>query len=265
MAPLISTVTELVRARAAQTLGGAARYAVKAAVPNGFTPSQTIDDPPSRILARQQNPQSVQTVPVQTVPGGYSVTGPDPGTVVGITLGSVAGFLLVLWIIYTCINLGNPAIAETTSSYGGTASVVTRKTRGHSRHRHSSRHHSHRRGSRIEVRTTSTSRPARVVPVVVDEPSELGPRGRPHVERVVLESTTSRRLSGSRPPPPPSGGPTYGVPVPGPRIVHSDDESSEDEVVVIEERSRSPPQRRHRSRRGSSAYEERRYSESRRR
>ncbi|EHA54645.1 hypothetical protein MGG_01488 [Pyricularia oryzae 70-15] len=260
MAPLISTVAELVRARAVQSLGGADRYAADA-----FAPPQTLDDSPSRILARQQqNPQSVPTVPVQTVPGGYSVTGPDPGTVVGITLGSVAGFLLILWIIYTCINLGNPGIAETTSSYGGTASVVTRKTRGHSHHRHSSRHHSRRRGSRIEVRTTSTSRPARVVPVVVDEPSELGPRGRPHVERVVLETSTSRRLSGSRPPPPP-GGPTYGVPVPGPRIVHSDDESSEDEVVVIEERSRSPPQRRHRSRRGSSAYEERRYSESRRR
>ncbi|TLS28885.1 hypothetical protein PpBr36_01006 [Pyricularia pennisetigena] len=261
MAPLISTVAESVRTRAVQSLGGAARYVADAASKT-FTRSQAIENSPSRILARQQNPQSVQTVPVQTVPGGYTVTGPDPGTVVGITLGSLAGFLLILWIIYTCINLGNPAIAETTSSYGGTSSVVTRKTRGHSHHRHSSRHHSRRRGSRIEVRTTSTSRPARVVPVVVDETSDLGPRGRPHVERVVVESSTSRRISGSRPP---TGGPTYGVPVPGPRIVHSDDESSEDEVVVIEERSRSPGQRRHRSRRGSSAYEERRYSESRRR
>ena len=28
--------------------------------------------------------------------------GPQPGTVVGITLGSVCGFLLILWLLYTC-------------------------------------------------------------------------------------------------------------------------------------------------------------------
>lgn len=250
-----------------RSLGHAARYAIDTASHTFASSRATNDDKlaTSRILPRQQQQTQVPTVPVQTIPGGYNVSGPDPGTVAGITLGAVGGFLIILWIIYTCINLGNPAIAETTSSYGGTASVVTRKSRNHSRtHRHSSRQHSHRRGSRVEVRTTSTVRPARGIPVMVDEMSDLDPRGRPHVERVVVEESTTRRISGSRPPP---GGPAYGVAVPGPRIVHSDDDSSsEDEVVVVEERSRSPPPpRRHHSRRGSSAYEERRYSESRRR
>lgn len=31
--------------------------------------------------------------------------GPPPGTVVGIVLGSVAGFLLLLWLIYTCFGM----------------------------------------------------------------------------------------------------------------------------------------------------------------
>lgn len=32
--------------------------------------------------------------------------GPAPGTVVGIVIGSVAGFLLILWLLYTCFTLG---------------------------------------------------------------------------------------------------------------------------------------------------------------
>ncbi|MCJ1284687.1 hypothetical protein MMC26_004023 [Xylographa opegraphella] len=43
------------------------------------------------------------------IPASYAGldAGPDPGTVVGITLGSVAGFLLILWLIYTCFNMGS--------------------------------------------------------------------------------------------------------------------------------------------------------------
>lgn len=47
------------------------------------------------------------------VPSTYSGinSGPEPGTVVGIVLGSVGGFLLLLWLIYTCFNLGGPSSA----------------------------------------------------------------------------------------------------------------------------------------------------------
>lgn len=47
------------------------------------------------------------------VPSTYSGinAGPPPGTVVGIVLGSVGGFLLLLWLIYTCFNLAGPSTA----------------------------------------------------------------------------------------------------------------------------------------------------------
>lgn len=152
-----------------------------------------------------------------TVPGNYPDlnAGPDPGTVVGIVLGSVGGFLLLLWLVYTCLQIGGRG--DTVSSYG-TESVVTRK----SRRRHS-RHHHHRspRRETVEVRTS------RVVPPP---------------ERVVVEESVRRTSSQAPPPAPP---PMHAPPPPRivtPRIVTDDEE---DEVVVIEEHS---PPRRHKSR-----------------
>ncbi|KAL8338866.1 hypothetical protein RB601_006141 [Gaeumannomyces tritici] len=236
-------------------------------------------DPPTRALAARQFAATTSTVP-----GGYHTAGPEPGAVVGITLGSLAGFLLVLWLVYVCINMGNAprAVTDATSSYGGTASVV--EVRKSSRHRHasaaaarrrssqsahrSSRHHSRRRGSTVEVRTSTTARG----PIILDdgEMSALGggggmgrPPPPPHVERVVVEESTrtarARRMSAG------SSLPERGIPVPGPRIVPMDSDDSadeEDEVVVIEERS--PPPRR-RSRRGSGMTGERIYYEQRER
>lgn len=170
-------------------------------------------DPPSRVLlhARQDT---------DTVPGHYAAqnSGPDPGTVVGIVLGSVGGFLLLLWLVYTCLQIGGRG--ETVSSYG-TASVVTRK----SRRRHSHHHRSPGRRETVEVRTS------RVVP---------------SQERVVVEESVRRTSSQAPPPPPPMSGPP-------PRIVSDD----EDEVVVIEEHSppRRHKSRSHR-RRSSSARRE---------
>ena len=45
---------------------------------------------------------------VVAIPATYSGldAGPPPGNIVGIVLGSVAGFLLILWLIYTCSNMG---------------------------------------------------------------------------------------------------------------------------------------------------------------
>ncbi|KAL8372073.1 hypothetical protein RB595_001730 [Gaeumannomyces hyphopodioides] len=227
-------------------------------------------DPPTRALAGRQFAATTSTVP-----GGYHTSGPDPGAVVGITLGSLAGFLLVLWLVYACINMGNAprAVTDATSSYGGTASVV--EVRKSSRHRHASsrrrssqsahrsRHHSHRRGSTVEVRTSTTARG----PVILDdEMSALGGGGgRPHVERVVVEEST--RTTAARPRRMSAGSslPERGIPVPGPRIVPMDSDDSadeEDEVVVIEERS---PPRARRSRRGSGMTGERIYYEQRER
>jgi hypothetical protein len=177
---------------------------------------------PTVALAQGATPiQPRQTVQTSTIPAFYGAlySGPDPGTVVGIVLGSVGGFIVLLWLLYTCINIGNPADA---SSSVGTASVVTRKTR------RSSRHHHHRRSrgeaETVEIRTSSRA-PATVI---VEEERDIGP------ERIVVEE---RRRSVSRGPPPP---------MPAPRVVEDDD----DEVVVIEEQS-PPRRRRSRSKRGS--------------
>ncbi len=89
---------------------------------------------------------------------------------VGITLGSVGGFVLLLYLIYTCINLGNPDISGSI----GTASVVTRK----SRHRH--RHRSPRRET-VEIRTRSRG------PVIVEEAVRVPAEG---VERIIVEERT---------------------------------------------------------------------------
>ncbi|KAH8912519.1 hypothetical protein BR93DRAFT_933508 [Coniochaeta sp. PMI_546] len=159
-----------------------------------------------------------------TIPATYGTpNGPDAGTVVGITLGSVAGFILLLWLIYTCLNVGNPDAftdAESTVMSVGTASVGTRRVRKHNHHRH---HRSPRRET-VEIRTSGPGRP-----VIVEE------RGGSRVREVVVEDTTRTRTrsvsrGGARPPP---------------RVV-----DEEDEIVVLEEHS---PPRRHKSRRRSSA------------
>lgn len=179
--------------------------------------------PPSRIHPRQNS--ATQTI--TTIPATYGslYSSPDPGTVVGITLGSVGGFVLVLWLIYTFINLGNP---DTASSYG-TASVVSRRSRRRSTRRHSHRHKSR---SPLPMRETVEIRTSRGGgPVVVEEPPPRVVSGE-RIERVVLEETrrTASRARGKAP--------------------NVEDDSSDDEVVVIEEHS---PPRRHRSTRRSSS------------
>ncbi|KAK3323480.1 hypothetical protein B0T19DRAFT_205456 [Cercophora scortea] len=202
--------------------------------------------PPSSLLAgnlhvwpRQPDNARITTrQSTTTIPSLYGSlnSGPDPGTVAGIVLGSVAGFILLLWLLYTCINMGNPEVAE---SSVGTASYVSRK------HRHSHHHHHHhgRHGETVEIRATSRSGPptAGGATIIVEERER-----RPSIERIVVEDTYTRR-------PVSRGG--GGGPV---RVVEDDD----DEVVVIEEHS---PTRRRRSRvrsaeRRSSVYRERRDS-----
>ncbi|KAK0715761.1 hypothetical protein B0H67DRAFT_249920 [Lasiosphaeris hirsuta] len=177
---------------------------------------------PITILPRQ----ATQT---PAIPAFYgSLDGPSPGTIVGITLGSVAGFILVLWLIYMCINLGNPGIAES-SSVGS----VVRSSKHHHRHSHRRSRHGGSGSATAEVRRTTTTHPATII---------VEDRVRPMAERVVVEESRRRRSSVSR--------------GPGPRVVDATDD--DDEVVVIEEHS---PPRRQRSRirsaeRRSSGYRE---------
>ena len=58
---------------------------------------------------------------------GQLNSGPAPSTVVGIVLGSVGGFLLILWLIYTCATLGGDVGG---SDYTESVVVARRKSHG---------------------------------------------------------------------------------------------------------------------------------------
>jgi len=196
-------------------------------MPPPLVPRAVLDSPATPVLARQA---STTTATIPALYGSID-SSPDPGAVAGITLGAVGGFVLVLYLIYICINMGNPS-ENAESSVPGSV-VLERK----SHHHHSSAHHHHRRSrgeATVEVRRTSRAVPAAVI---VEErvSGGGGPGG-----RIIVEE--ARRREASR----------------GPRIV--DVGSDEDEVVVIEEHS--PPPRRRRSRvrsveRRSAAYSRR--------
>jgi hypothetical protein len=202
--------------------------------------SPTSPDLPTRVLPRQAAAHSTSTIPA--IYGNPSST--DTGEVVGITLGSVIGFLLLLYLVYTCLNTNNPngdTLAESEVVSVGTASVVRERSR--------SRHHKHRRHSprreTVEIRTRGVGGPvivedrrggSRVREVRVEETARYG--GVPVVGR-----SASVARSVSRGPPPP-------------RVVRSDDE--DDEIVVMEERA---PPRKHRSSRRRSEERGGRYRE----
>lgn len=72
------------------------------------------------------------------IPTYYRDDGPGAGAVVGIVLGSVAGFILLCWLLYSLTNASRNNIS-------GEEEVVVRRRRNSNSHRS-------RRGSRSEVR-----------------------------------------------------------------------------------------------------------------
>jgi hypothetical protein len=139
------------------------------------------------------------------IPADYSNidSSQPPGTIIGIVLGSVAGFLLILWLLYTL--MGGNMNAGASSDVG---SVVIRE-RKRSR-RGSSRRGSSRRES-VEVREVREVRRERPVPVVerviVEERRESRPAPAVVVESsigtedevvVIEEHSPPRRASGSK-------------------------------------------------------------------
>ncbi|RWA05047.1 hypothetical protein EKO27_g10058 [Xylaria grammica] len=151
-------------------------------------------------------------VGADTVPQGYgnAPIGPDSGTVAGIVLGSVAGFLLLLALIYWCINIGQgPRMLEEGSVGGGTASVVSWRTRPRGPPR---RHHRRSRNSprreKIEIRRERT------IPVQIERE-----------DQIVVEEFRPRSRSRSRPR---ERSVSHGPPPP--RSVVSDDD-----MIIVEE------------------------------
>ncbi|KAI1210861.1 uncharacterized protein F4807DRAFT_41292 [Annulohypoxylon truncatum] len=175
---------------------------------------------------------------VSTVPEGYGryPNGPSPGAVVGIVLGSIAGFILLLWLIYWCVNMGGASSppADVESGYfgaGGSSSVVSYRSRPRVVHRQSTsnRHtHSPRRRTKetIEISRRDVRR----------EVSPLPPRTRsPGVDQIVVMEEHGGRSGSSR-----SRSRSRSMSVSRARARRMLDE---DEIVVEEDHS-TPPRRR---------------------
>jgi hypothetical protein len=151
--------------------------------------------PASVLLSKRQT----QILAIPTTYEGLN-SGPQPGTVVGIVLGSVAGFLLILWLIYTCGNLGD--------GFGGFGAwgrqtiveeeVIHRHTRSRSRSRSHSRSRS--RASRTEtaevLSVRSPSRTRRET-IIVEERRTSRPAPPPEddIVEVIEEHSPVRRPS----------------------------------------------------------------------
>lgn len=114
---------------------------------------------PKRPVAKRQQ----MLVQEGIIPTYYNTSGPEPGLVVGIVLGSVAGFLLIVWLLYSLTN-GNTRTGQTTAMAGEEEIVVRRRRNSHG---------NRSRGSRrpVEVRELSRSprRSSGRSQIIVDE------------------------------------------------------------------------------------------------
>ncbi|KAI4124511.1 MAG: hypothetical protein LQ347_005713 [Umbilicaria vellea] len=108
---------------------------------------------------------------IVAIPATYANlnSGPAPGTVVGIVLGSVAGFLLLLWLIYTCFNMNGRRSGSVISE----EEIVRRRSRSPRRRR------SRSSAGRTEISEISRTRSVQREP----------PRREARHETIIIEET----------------------------------------------------------------------------
>jgi hypothetical protein len=138
-------------------------------------------------LARDTTPRQPATkrqsfmVQQGIIPTYYNLSGPTPGTVVGIVLGSVAGFLLIVWLLYSLTQGGGFKSGGTTAMAGQEEIIIKRPRRN-------SHGGNRSRGKRQEVREISRSprRSGGRSQIIVEERRAGPPPMRPR--SVVVES-----------------------------------------------------------------------------
>lgn len=97
------------------------------------------DAPHVALIAKRQQ----MIVQRGIIPTYYNLSGPEPGTVVGIVLGSVAGFLLLVWLLYSLTQ--GSKFGATTAMAGEEEIVVRRPRRNSQSHRSRRDSHAHMR------------------------------------------------------------------------------------------------------------------------
>lgn len=138
-------------------------------------------------LARRQNTFVI-------IPTTYSDLnrGPPPGTVVGVLLGSVFGFLLLLWLIYSCFNVGGGASVEEED-------IVVRERRGSRSSRNSHSHsHSHSRSTPPRPRSPIRTETRVEERVIVEEQRTARSPEDDIVEVIEEDEPPPRRTRGGR-------------------------------------------------------------------
>jgi hypothetical protein len=113
------------------------------------------------------------------IPTYYNLSGPAPGTVAGIVLGSVAGFLLIVWLLYSLTQGGGFGGAGRTTAMAGQEEVVVRRPRRNSHG--ASRSRVSRRADMREV-SRSPRRSSGRSQVIVEER-----RGPPRPRSIIVE------------------------------------------------------------------------------
>ncbi|WPH00094.1 Hypothetical protein R9X50_00291700 [Acrodontium crateriforme] len=138
---------------------------------------------PRRNIEGRQSSSANGVIAIPTVYQGIN-TSPQPGTVVGIVVGSVGAFLLILWVLWILSNGGGFIRA---SEYEEEDVVVRRRSR--SSHRHSER-------PEMVIRASSSRRPERIVRqerIVRDIPPSRGPS---RIREEIIIDEPRRRVEG---------------------------------------------------------------------
>ncbi|RYP03034.1 hypothetical protein DL765_010621 [Monosporascus sp. GIB2] len=155
-----------------------------------INPTRTMSEVASKVLPRQ----ATTTVVTDDPDDARTLSG---GAIAGIVIGSIAGFLLLLWIIRSCSNLNN------TGSWGRTFEPDHEKPPVRTdRYSYPYHHETHRSRSRHSRHSHSHSprRSVEVRPVYYeDHPRGRSPRAPPAVytTRRDLDGRDLRRASGS--------------------------------------------------------------------
>ncbi|KAK7994276.1 hypothetical protein PG991_015864 [Apiospora marii] len=135
-----------------------------------LTPTRTLPSLLTRVLApRQATTTIIDGVVVSDAPVDDNHDNHlSGGAIAGIVIGSIVGFLLLVWLIRCCMNLGKPGQRppprKRSHNYRYHQETMRSRSGGpyHHHHHHHSRSRSHGHSPRrsVEVRQVSTVRPA---------------------------------------------------------------------------------------------------------